>query len=1780
MAVNYGTGLNALKNMAGWKEASSPLPKSENKSSGFGIDALLNMSAKSQQSSTPQGRYEQYKKASTQLQKKDNVQTWGSETTEKPDNIARIKELKDQLARIDEYSGFDVNGTYDWAGERKKVEDELRGLGQNVVDRGKLLFGTAEQGAGQIVTGATSLLDALLGAPAQEVHTMLNQTALDLGFGKNGKNPLGDTNLITRLNQWAQNTAKSEREYYAQNAAGDKAAEAVNKYGTMVMQAIPAAVMAFGTGGTSLATTAGLQSIAAANSAGNLGYIAEMSSQALRNMASNPQFQLSFIQEAGNAYQNALDEGANEEEAMLYSMLYGSTAATIEVGGADEALGGIQKLPNNIRAALEKGQAKPVVAWLRGMLSEAGEEVSQGVFERGLKSVYTDVPIYGTGDANAVINPDAMKEEAIGAGITSAILGGGQILASDAFSTNTLAPVTEDTGNTSAQTVEEATEQSAQMEKSYAAQANEILRDPVRKAEYEAKHGKLEGSNTEQAKIISNTLRNEAERPAQAQPNAKTFDTFGNIQDSSFQYDPGTVTTPKQTTDSYVRGLLMDITPASANEILRNPEYRASFERVTGKNISNVSNNKARDIIMNSAIEPGSRNGITPDHSDVFSTQSERTFRYAPTSAEVVERIVNDAVNGAREAKNTGTEAQAKTPANNAISEPFAQGDINTPPTVKNTITQPPTRLNVENNADINTAPVASAERGIVGETATDESGFTGKVVETKDSYADANNIESGTHVRHSDRQVNDMARAEIDSKGADGVLKQLSEKKTTKDGKESYGWNDVDTVAAQLAMDEIARQAEAETDPTKKEALYRKLGEAATLYEKAGTEEGRALRQRNASGFKESATGITSEAAGILYVGKGGKLRGKLTEKGKAHIMSFVTGFAKRLDAIRSMKTDGGNTAEKTDALIALIKDVSAARGTTSPEQTGVEAKMIDRALREIASSDGGVDFLQDLCTQQVRSVALDYVKPKIIDSLKSIRYLNMLSNPATWNRNFISNTVMGSLVDPIANDAGVIVDFLASLVTGERTVGFDRGYFSEAAVKSMDNAAKRSFLEVVLDAETGNEAGKYAPSGRQFKMVGNWFERYLSTVAKYQGLALKTTDQIAKGATEAETKRGLTSLGKRAKGLDIEAEAEKAALHRTLQDNGAVTEAVIGVRNSLDKIGIGNEKTTGKYGLGSDIAPFTQVSVNAVLNSAEYNPVGGVVNTAINLARLINAKANGQDTSHLQRELSISAGRTMTGAGIIALAAVMASKGLIELHDDDDKDRSMLEKALGMNGLQINLSAFARWATGEDVTPRGDDIRVGLGYIPQLNQLFTIGAVLSEAYKDDGSIDMADIANATLDGMVASVMDFPAVATITGMINAGKYAEIDEDSIFGERAQKAGAVLGNKLGNSVAGLTVPNVVRAVAAGTDSTERDLYTSGGVIGKAADYIKGGIPGLRQTLPAKLDNWGREITNGGGWGQFADKVIRPAEITKGTTDNISEYILGLADSSGDNGIIPNRKAPNSVTYDGYRHKLTREEKETYQKTYGDAYRQMINDILNIRGYDGYSDEIKAAVISEAERMATDKAKSEFLEAAGKGETGSKEDALTGTERARYATAKAGYAEAKKTENYDLIDEIIKGQFGKLSDRAVDALGNNGQEMAKISEAVGGGLSGSDAWFTAKEAMSGNGSDKKFDEVSAMAKYLTDKDVDVLAKVTLSENQLTFYETARAAGIKPEEIASLYNSAKNEKGNITQDTAGTVLMQIEGSFGADELQTMWEALTNGKKTYAEWRAGHKK
>ena len=344
-----------------------------------------------------------------------------------------VSELNKQIAAIDSELAplkNKIEGRYPVVSEKSgKTKEALTEERSKLIQKKKdvtgdygvldSIYNALEAGAGQFNSGVTSTLNA-----GKNVLMQL-EAFVNGGWDKeSGKFVKGDAPFFGSLLQPVSDLNQSTKDTTAQFA--QKAATGWNQYGKGgnlanqliqgTVSAVPNAVLAMATAGGSTAATL------APEASGLTATVAD----AVQKLSKDPMYWTSFVQSFGNSYDEAIEKGATEDEALLATLLSSTANAIVEVGG------GVEQLPGELREAGLTSKDK-IRKWVSSSLDEGKEEVVQGMIERLVnKAVYNqDAPWNDDTGKNedAVFNFDqSLKEFGMGAAI-GGILGGGQMLA-------------------------------------------------------------------------------------------------------------------------------------------------------------------------------------------------------------------------------------------------------------------------------------------------------------------------------------------------------------------------------------------------------------------------------------------------------------------------------------------------------------------------------------------------------------------------------------------------------------------------------------------------------------------------------------------------------------------------------------------------------------------------------------------------------------------------------------------------------------------------------------------------------------------------------------------------------------------------------------------------------------------------------------------------------------------------------------------------------------------------------------------------------------------------------------------------------------------------------------------------------------------------------------------------------------------------------------------------------------------------------------------------------
>lgn len=769
------------------------------------------------------------------------------------------------------------------------------------------------------------------------------------------------------------------------------------------------------------------------------------------------------------------------------------------------------------------------------------------------------------------------------------------------------------------------------------------------------------------------------------------------------------------------------------------------------------------------------------------------------------------------------------------------------------------------------------------------------------------------------------------------------------------------------------------ELDAARQNGDYREVIKWAQLVRSKGTQAGQ-LVQAFAK-YTRTPEGVLIRAAEDLS-------RSTLSAKQQKELLDRIAKFSETLEAIQ--------TGDK-EALIQLILKQAKQRNTPVSKKT----------LAAMRADTTDFKFLYDTAITQLDQIAKDYIKTNFGRKVSTFQTLAHLLNLRTAGRNLGSNNIF-SLVDSAASDAAMLPDLMLSLITGERKVGLDRSRLSKAAREGAKDARNRSRIEVALDVAPDDSRDKYGTSRRTWKMTGNWGSRMMSRAEKALGFELNYTDESAKGAIRAQIKQSLQPYVDNGTMTEAEADyyAEQEALYRTFQDDNFISTVLSGIaKPTLNTIGFGGatplikgkKLMTHDFGLGDIVVKYTQVPGALISRAIEFSPAG-YVKALYNMYQMFKSRHElatrtdltdekrtelklAQDTA--QRKAALFIGRATTGIGLIKLFAALASAGLLHRGDDeDDPDAKALAAAMGMSGTQLNISAMMRSLAGEGTEWQEGDELASLDFLEPLNSLMAIGTLVA---RSDETAGLGEIAVKSLPALMNAFSELSVMQTLRTIVDTSTY--YTPDSGFGVEDEAWDRFLTVSLNVALSGATgfVPAPVRQLAQATDSSNRDAYSERGVWAKTAAQIKNTIPGLRETLPEKLTNFGEPKPAENAFLRAVNAFLMPGTVSTYKPSSATDELADVYDSTDDANIYPDRNAPYklTITSDGEKteYALTPEERSTYQRVRGQLSEELIDAARASAAYQQGSAMEKAEMLTTAKNYANYVAKKACLASRG-------------------------------------------------------------------------------------------------------------------------------------------------------------------------------------------------------
>ena len=350
--------------------------------------------------------------------------------------------------------------------------------------------------------------------------------------------------------------------------------------------------------------------------------------------------------------------------------------------------------------------------------------------------------------------------------------------------------------------------------------------------------------------------------------------------------------------------------------------------------------------------------------------------------------------------------------------------------------------------------------------------------------------------------------------------------------------------------------------------------------------------------------------------------------------------------------------------------------------------------------------------------------------------------------------------------------------------------------------------------------------------------------------------------------------------------------------------------------------------------LLPFVKTPINVAKQSVQYSPLG-FVSTAAEGVKV--ARGTGDVNLMLDH-----AAASVTGSALFALGGILAEKGLLTAGiSDDEKDKANLE---GRQEYSLQLvdndgklhSYTIDWANA--------------AAIPMF-----AGAEYSKLTASDGA-SLNSVVSASQQ-VLEPLLEMSFLQGLNNNLESLRYSE--KPYIYGIAEQAL---------SSYATQGIPTLVGQVARSVDPVRRSTYSgTTGIesdIGYTANKIRNRIPFLSETGQPYIDAFGDTQSNTGGSfaGRLAYNMLSPGYYSETTDDPVKQGVLDLANSSGDNSVIPEvaeKKVSWTVDKEKHAYQLSPQEYTDFATQSGQLRKDMAEAVLDSR----YTEEQQVELIPE-------------------------------------------------------------------------------------------------------------------------------------------------------------------------------------------------------------------------
>lgn len=593
--------------------------------------------------------------------------------------------------------------------------------------------------------------------------------------------------------------------------------------------------------------------------------------------------------------------------------------------------------------------------------------------------------------------------------------------------------------------------------------------------------------------------------------------------------------------------------------------------------------------------------------------------------------------------------------------------------------------------------------------------------------------------------------------------------------------------------------------------------------------------------GNYEEAHNILNKKLGDFSLNTKGKVRyGTKEIQGKQEVLDFIENASNN-------KTPAEIAAE-AKKMIQKAQKVSTFDFNDEQKVLGIIKKMfeLDPKSREYKQLEA-----------QAASYVQNFMPTSLGNKIKTILYNNMLGNIKTAvSRNFGGNLAF-NIIEAVQHPLRTGLDALASKATGVRNYtmsksgkqwadymsGFKKGMGDQWEDLKTGLNTTRSGEEGMLEALNNNtKAWKYSdaydPTTKTWlndasvtdkgRLASNNISNLVRNVMGlgdrgfYEGAYARAKTElneiVAKYGEDAIQRVGTTGTEESIGDL-IEFWAHYRALEACFQQKSLSAKALTKLKEGM---ALWSEDILGFDVLSMATGAFTQVPGNMISVGIDYS-IPGLIKNAVKTGKELSAG------EFNQKRFVDQTSRNLTGLGLTGGGVALARNGWITGPKSEDTDKNKAQTRAGEMEYALRL-------------PNGTQI--DLSDVPVVGGKLQAGAAINDAWEKAKNGEMS-YADAVLKGVGADAEAMIGTSALQGMnrMFGGNNLYNTNKSMFDNALDTVG---------SSATQWIPSLLRQTAQTLDPYKRDLGESG-----TLEYYKNNVlnnlPGLRQTLPIKLDN---------------------------------------------------------------------------------------------------------------------------------------------------------------------------------------------------------------------------------------------------------------------------------------------------------------------------------------